>query len=381
MTASRIGIDATVILPGRKGLGFFLERLIRSMDPKLFQAPPVVYIDKCFAKEARERWPSLNLRSVSCRPSSLWEIYGLPWHIKKEGVRILFTGRDRTVLEPLCRTVVYLFEVPYFRQQALMSSGATWYDRLAMRISRERFTQVVRHATKFIVSSTFTCRELGSRYGVMPDRITVVYPGVDPLFCPAPDEETRLAARDKFTCGRRYALHFATGDIRDNTDVALRIFKHSLDSMGGDLHLLIAGVPQPERHRWSRVIDQNRLTDRVSVAGYLANDDLLSVYQGADAYLDPTRYEGFGFQNLEAMACGVPVLSSSAASVPEVVGEAGLLYQPDDIQGFSQGLQRVFCDRDFAATLKKKGLEQAKRFGLERSVREIQLVLKNLDEG
>ena len=364
----QFAIDATPILPGRKGLGIFLEQVIDRIHLKFFSSSPLIYVDKSFSSEAKKRWPSLKFCSVSARPSSLWEEYWLPLYIRKDKISVLFTGRDRTLLEPFCRTVVYLFEVPDYRQSALLNGNASWYDKVSIRISRRRFQKATRSVTKFIASSFSTQRDLESRYGVAGDRVVTVYPGVDPIFRPAADDHLRLRVRERFAKGQKYVLHFATGDVRDNTEVALRAFQDSVTSIPKDINLLLAGVPQYQESLLYKEIEKFGLTDRVSIVGFLSGDDLVMAYQGAEVYLDPTLYEGFGFQNLEAMACGIPVISSSVTSVPEIVGEAGLLFSPDDVSGFSAGLRRILNNSEIAEELKKNGLEQAKQFTWAKSV-------------
>ncbi len=357
----QFAIDATPILPGRKGLGIFLEQVIHQIHLR-FQVSPLIYVDTCFFSEAKKRWPSLTFRSVWAKPSSFWEKYGLPLCIRKDKVSILFTGRDRTLLEPLCRTVVYLFEIPDYRQNALLNGNASWYEKVSIRISRKQFQKTTRSVTKFITSSFSTQKDLEFRYQVAANRIATVYPGVDPVFQPAADHNQRMRARQRFAKGQKYVLHFATGDVRDNTEVALRAFQDSLTSIPKDIHLLLAGVPLSIESVLNQEVKKFGLKDRISTVRFLRGNDLVMAYQGAEAYLDPTLYEGFGFQNLEAMACGVPVISSSVTSVPEIVGQAGLLYSPDDISGFSAGLRSILNNPKIAEELKKKGLEQAKQF-------------------
>lgn len=372
----KFAIDATPLLPGRKGVGLFLERAADHMSRRLFPEPPLVYVDKRFSEEAESRWPSLKFKPVWTKPSSLWEQYWLPSRVKKDQVSILLTGRDRTLLEPHCRTIVYLFEVPDYRQGALLNGNVRWYDKVSAGISRKRFRETTKSVTKFITSSFFTQKDLEVRYGVSTDRITTIYPGVDSSFRPASGDAMRLRARERFAKGYKYVLHFATGDVRDNTETALRAFHYAISSIPKDVHLLLAGVPKHKEAALYKEIEQCGLRSRASTIGYLSGNDLVMAYQGAEVYLDPTRYEGFGFQNLEAMACGIPVISSSVSSVPEVVGEAGLLFSPDDVSGFAQGLQEVLSDPKIVEKLREAGLKQAQKFTWEESMSRVLSVVE-----
>ena len=98
------------------------------------------------------------------------------------------------------------------------------------------------------------------------------------------------------------------------------------------------------------------------------------------AYLDPTLYEGFGLQLLEAMACGVPVLSSHVTSVPEVVGDAGLLFDPYDVDGYASGLVRVINDQDIRKAMISSGFQRSRSFSWERTVKQLATTLEAVAE-
>jgi glycosyltransferase involved in cell wall biosynthesis len=127
-----------------------------------------------------------------------------------------------------------------------------------------------------------------------------------------------------------------------------------------------------------RDVTRYGLADRVRHTGFLSVEDLVLSYLGAEAYLDPTLYEGFGLQLLEAMACGVPVLSSRVTSVPEVVGDAGMLCDPYDVNGFASVLVRVVNEPDLRQFMISGGLERAKQFTWERTIRQLVSTFENI---
>jgi len=104
--------------------------------------------------------------------------------------------------------------------------------------------------------------------------------------------------------------------------------------------------------------------------GRVTDSDLIGLYNLADVFVFPSLYEGFGFPPLEAMACGTPVVASNAASLPEVVGDAGLLVDPRDPEVMAEAIHRVLQDRDLAEELRRRGLERAQQFTWERAARE-----------
>jgi glycosyltransferase involved in cell wall biosynthesis len=113
-------------------------------------------------------------------------------------------------------------------------------------------------------------------------------------------------------------------------------------------------------------VQATRYCDDIVFPGYIADADLPAVYGGAEAYVYPSLYEGFGLPPLEAMACGTPVICSSAASLPEVVGDAALSFDPCDTSALSTALIRLRADSELRADLQRKGLDRATQFSWER---------------
>jgi glycosyltransferase involved in cell wall biosynthesis len=373
----QLAIDATPILPGRKGLGLFLENLLDHLVTHPMSNSFVIYIDERFWEKAQEKWPSLCLKCVNARPSFLWEQIQLERKLREDNVEVFFTGRDRTCCEPRIKTVVYLFEVPDYRTHAILKNNSGLYPKLSAKYSRWRFASISRRIGRFIVSSQATLNDLVEMYKVPRERIEIVCPGIQKRFFKPVAAEIRAAAKNYFCKGKSYVLHFATGDPRDNTGVAIEAFSKALPGLDSSLVLLLAGTSDREEKCLRKEADRLRITDRAYYAGFLEDDLLAMAYQGAEAYLDPTLYEGFGFQLAEAMACGIPILSSRVASVPEVVGKGGLLFDPTDVEGFALGLQRLMTNPDLREELSVRGRERATRFSWPETTRKIITLLES----
>jgi glycosyltransferase involved in cell wall biosynthesis len=376
MKTTKLAIDATPILPGRKGLGLFFENFLDQLTAYPVSDSLVVYIDEAFWEEAKENWPSLRLERVKSRPTLIWEQVHLLRRLRDDDAKILLTGRDRTCCEPKIKTVVYLFEVPDDRVNMTLKNSHGWYSKLSARYSRWRFGNISGRVSHFIASSQATLDDLVGLYKVPRERIEIVYPGIQKKFFKPVTAEIRAAAKNYFCEGKAYVLHFATGDPRDNTRVALEAFSKAYTGLDSDLVLLLAGTSEREERCLRQEVAKLRITDQVYYAGFLRDDLLVMAYQGAEAYLDPTLYEGFGFQLAEAMASGTPVLSSRISSVPEVVGEAGLLFDPLDVDGFALGLQRVLRGPVLRERLVSHGRQRAARFSWKETVDRIMTLLE-----
>jgi glycosyltransferase involved in cell wall biosynthesis len=185
-----------------------------------------------------------------------------------------------------------------------------------------------------------------------------------------------VKARQHFTDGKPYILHFATGDPRDNTSTALAAFSQAAPHLGQDMMLLLVG--SGAQAIIEKGVTRYGLACRARHAGFLSDDELVLAFHGAEAYLDPTLYEGFGLQLLEAMACGVPVLSSLVTSVPEVVGKAGMLFDPYDVDGFALGLVSVVKQPEIRMTMASRGYERAKQFSWDRTIKQLEETLETI---
>ena len=172
----------------------------------------------------------------------------------------------------------------------------------------------------------------------------VVYPGLDERFSPGEGRG-----------GERYVLHLGSNDARDNTATVVRAFALARERASEPVRLLVAGGATGPG------------ADGVEFLGRVSDEELVALYRGAAAYLDATLYEGFGYQPLEAMACGAPVVASSATSSPEVAGDAALLVDPQDGDAVAAALVRVLEEPGLAEDLRRKGFERSREFTWERT--------------
>jgi glycosyltransferase involved in cell wall biosynthesis len=124
-----------------------------------------------------------------------------------------------------------------------------------------------------------------------------------------------------------------------------------------------------------RIVERSGLQDDVTFTGYVPGSDLPALYSGAMAFVYPSIFEGFGIPPLEAMQCGVPVLTGNRTSLPEVVGDAGVLVDPYDVDAIAAGLETLIFDEDLRTELSGRGLVQARKFSWEETARRTLSVL------
>ncbi|MCW1971099.1 MAG: glycosyltransferase family 4 protein [Anaerolineae bacterium] len=229
----------------------------------------------------------------------------------------------------------------------------------------------LRRADAIIAVSECSKRDCVRLYGVDPAKIRVIYEGVNPRYRPIHDPKRHAHVREKYHLPPKFLLYLATIEPRKNL-VALVEAYHALlnTEHADDVHLVIAG-----KKGWlfQPVFDRVRelgLESRVHFTDWVDDDDAPVMMSMAEAFVFPSLYEGFGLPPIEAMACGTPVVCANTSSLPEVVGSAGLLFDPADVRWLAQALVRVLFDAPMRAELRARGLMQAAKFSWQNAARE-----------
>ncbi len=250
----------------------------------------------------------------------------------------------------------------------------TRFDRWYLDWTTRRHTRVAAH---LLADSEATKRDLVRRYGADPRRITVVYPGLDPLFRPVEDPGRLAAVRSRYALAPAYIIHVGTLQPRKNL---LRL----LDAFEALPQRLPAPHPMPQlvlvgKRGWLAepiVARARTMGERVRLLGHVAREDLPALLSGARALVMPSLYEGFGLPVLEAMACGTPVVASNVSSLPEVAGDAALLVDPHATEALTEALARVLTDAELRQTLRQRGLQRARQFTWQAAAEKVLRVLE-----
>ncbi len=198
-----------------------------------------------------------------------------------------------------------------------------------------------------ITISEFSKREIMDLLNLPPDKITVTLLGVDRVFTPGRQRVPGLP--------ERYILSLGNLEPRKN----LPVLVHAYASLPGDLQerypLVIAGARAWHHHELNKTLSSLERKGKIILTGYIPQDVLPHLYKNASLFVYPSLYEGFGLPVLEAMASGVPVITSNTTSLPEVVGDAGLLVDPQSIDALREGMSRLLADDDMREDFSKKG--------------------------
>jgi glycosyltransferase involved in cell wall biosynthesis len=226
-----------------------------------------------------------------------------------------------------------------------------------------------RAAGHLIAVSESTRRDLIEHLGVDETRVSVIYPGVHGRFRPLPQEEVTAFREGRFG-GRPYLLHVGTLEPRKNIDILIRAFSHVRRDLGLPHVLAFLGARGWMYQPLFDLVDELALNDHVRFMDYVPPDDLPLWYNGADLFAFPSAYEGFGLPLIEAMACGVPTVTSASSSLQEVAGNASLIVEPGSVESLRSAIARVLESPELASGLRTRSLARAACFSWRRAALE-----------
>lgn len=236
-----------------------------------------------------------------------------------------------------------------------------WFPERQWLSVRVAVPRSMRTADAVIAVSSSTARDLAELFGLGPERVTVVPEAVSEIFRPLTAAELE-GARVQFGLPERFLLFVSTIEPRKNVDTLLEAWSR----LPSRPELVLAGG-WGWRHEEVRARLEKWAGRGVRLLGGVPPERLPQLYNLATALAHPAWYEGFGLTPLEAMACGTPVVAADASSLPEVVGDAGLLVDPGDVEGWTRALERVLEDGELRRQLRARGLERAAGFTWSRT--------------
>ncbi|MGE3269554.1 MAG: glycosyltransferase family 4 protein [Chloroflexota bacterium] len=283
-----------------------------------------------------------------------WEQTVLPLELLREGADLLHALGFVSPVGWRGKTVVTVYDLSFLRFPEVFNRSN--------RLYLSTFTPPsLRRADRVITISESARQDVIDLCGVPPERVTPILLAADEQFQPATDDAV-AAFRERQALPERFVLYLGTLEPRKNVETLVRAYA-SLRQQGSDDHILVLGGPRGWQYdSIFALVEALGLTEYVRFPGFIPADEQALWYSSATVFAFPSRYEGFGLPLLEAMACGTPVVSSSASSLPEVVGDAGLLVDPSDVEGLTSALRLLMEDESRRSELAAAGLARARTF-------------------
>lgn len=346
-------------------LVYFLNRLVSDLQITLIYP---------HAGEPAAVPPSVDVHRVRSRPGHLgkvlFEQIAFPRACRAVGATIAHVPYWGPPLHAPLPLVVTVHDIITLRQREYRrGAGARLYNALVSAGARE--------ADHVITDSHFSRQEIVEHLGIPEGRVQAIYLAPAPQYGAEDDLLVDMAVQQKYDLPDFYVLYLGGYAIHKNVTTLLQAYTYVAQAMGEDYPLVLAGkkpAPSLRFPDYDDLIRRAHLQKHVRWIGYVEEEDKPAVYRGALCFAFPSRYEGFGLPPLEAMACGTPVVTTDAASLPEVVGEAAFAVDPDDERHMGGAIISLLIQEAFAQEMSQKGLERADAFSWEKTATETLLV-------
>ncbi len=365
----KIGVDARIVHYSRGGIRSYVVHLLdalASIDDRTDYRVLRSRKDEVLASSGS------NFRLVSCWTPShhRFERWLLGTEVGRLNLDLLHSpdfippafGYDRSVI-----TVHDLSFLHYPR----------FLDADSRRYYNQQIEWAVGRADHILADSHATSLDLVSLLGVPQEKITVVHLAADPSFRPVRAEEARRTV-NQYGLEPGFLLFVGTLEPRKNIPGLLNAFRLLLDRKTTAEPLVLVGGKGWLYEEIFECVEALDLTEQVRFLHEVPDAALPALYTAAGVLAMPSFYEGFGLPALEAMSCGTPVVVGDRASLPEVVGEAGLLVDPDDPEAIAAGVDRILTEETLRSRLRESGLERASSFSWKRVAEETSQVYREV---
>ncbi len=366
----RVLIDLTQVPLGRMGVGSYAENLLEQLhsqggDLEFFavaQSDDSALLAAIPPRVKLIRLPARLFRRLGLR--LLAEQIYIPYLARRYRIDVVHSLHYSLPLLPLrAARLVTMHDMTAFLYPAVHTPFKRAYMQFFIR-------QALRKADFLVFVSASALADCRQYFKQPLPNATVIHHGKSPAFRPALDAGEIAAVRRRYDLPSQYILYLGTLEPRKNVPALIRAFA-ALAEQHPEARLVVAGKKGWYYDAIFQTLAELKLAGKVHFPGYIDERDKRFLLAGATLFVYPSLYEGFGIPVLEAMACGIPVITSNVSSLPEVVGDAALLIDPASLPDLTRALERVYADADLKDRLVRAGLARASQFTWEESVRQL----------
>ena len=339
-----------------------LQRLDRENEYIILTNPKFSFISELITA------PNFSVRPLAVRKRALWLLVRLPWQLKVWRADVFFSFHNlsgpgvRT-----CPVVMSILDTIPLTEPQFYFDRDSGIRRLVVLLTMRR---ACRAADRAVAISEFTRQSAIAATDLKPEQITTLHLQADERFFEPLTRTTIESARGKYRLPEHFILTIGASEPRKNVATLVKAHRELPEQLRQRFPLLIAGK------KWHGRDVELADDPHVRLLGFVDDEDLPALYHAADLFVFPSRYEGFGMPVLEAMSSGTPVVTTTATSIPEVAGDAAVLVDPDDIQGFTESMRRLLADAAERERLIAAGRRQVATFSWETSTRRLLAIIR-----
>lgn len=372
--SQKIGIDARMYGAEQTGIGTYIRNLINNLAFFDKHNQYVIFLsDKEFDNF---ELPGKNFRKV--KVSSHWyswrEQIVLPLQLYREKLDLMHFPHFNTPILYFGRSIVTIHDItPFFFPGHKMNS---FFRKAAFRLV---FRSSVKKAQKVIAVSGSTKHDISKHFGIAGEKIEVVYEGVEDNFKILPNrDKIREDLAIRYNIEKPFIFYVGVWRNHKNIVGLLKAFAWIKKDTGNKYQLVLGGKEDPYYPEIQETILSLGLDKDVVRPGFILNSELVLFYNACSIFVIPSFYEGFGLVGLEAMASGVPVVSSNTTSMPEVLGDAALYFDPHNDKEMAGMMIKALSDQNIKLQMIEKGREQAKKYSWRRMAEKTHKIYLNI---
>jgi glycosyltransferase involved in cell wall biosynthesis len=360
----RIAIDAHSIGARLAGNETYAVNLIEALAAIDQHNQYTIYVTKQQALDRfAGRWPNFTVRLTRPHTPLVRIPLTLSRELRRRPVDVLHVQYTAPPLAP-CPLVTTIHDLSFEHLPETFKRRSWMQLRLTVRSTARRSAQI-------ITLSEYSRRDMINTYQIAPERVSTTPAAAAPRFERVTDETELQKVRETYGIQGDYILSLCS--IQPRKNLVRLIEAYSLlrrSHREGKLpQLVLAGKRGWLDNETMRAAKGDEVSAAIQFTGYVADEHLNALYSAATCFVYPSYFEGFGLPILEAMKCGAPVIAGDRTSIPEVTGQAALLFDPFDVQSLVEALKRVLNDSQFRATLSARGLQRASEFSWQKTAR------------
>jgi len=377
----KIGIDARFVVRNRRGIGNYSLKLILNLAEIDSENQYVLYIDRDDVEKVLPDKPNFCIKKLTPANYLFWEQVLLPQQAKKDSLDILHClGNTAPIkISHRIKLVSSIMDVMYLKDYSELPQSYSLYQKLGRIYRKIVVPRTIGCLSKVITISGFSKLDIMHHLKALRDEdVAVTYLAANEWFVPFKNETTFESLKKKYNITADFIFTLGATDPRKNTERIIRTFLELKSKSSIQEQLVISGLPNWKNTLFGKMALESKYINDIVFLDFVTEDDLVCLYNYAKVFLYPSLYEGFGLPPLEAMSCGVPVITSNTTSIPEIVGDAAILINPLNNEELKNALLLMLHDEKVRSDYIERGFNQVKKFSWRRMAAETLEIYKSL---
>jgi glycosyltransferase involved in cell wall biosynthesis len=348
----------------RTGIGRYIREILRAISQVGWEC--IVYGDRTTQLEAM--LSGVRLRVLDNGWTPWWDQISLPRQLARDRVSVYLSPYYKGPLLAPCPVVLTIHDLFFI---GYPGRPRPYYDAAVTRLARCYASR----AAAVITDSEYSKRVIMERLDVLETKVTVIPVALGAEFRPQPLSD---AIRHRYGITGPYILHVGNFKPHKNLVRLMQAYAALPETLQKTFRLVLAGGDRDHRPALERQARSLGVDGRVLFPGFIEDENLPAIYSGCALFILPSLEEGFGLPALEAMACGAPVAASNRAAVPEVVGQAAVFFDPEDVASIVAAMGRILSQDELRERLRQQGLRRAGEFTVERTAGRVLALLREV---